>query len=134
MSFVPFAPEHLAGFEPNRFCKIDQVQNTFLNPECENHTMLDDNGKPLAFVCFKQTAPDEYAGFFFVSVDFAVGDCKELHHFVQQLIAQRGAKRVWTASRQEPELVHWHEFMGLAREGTIVVNGKTCDVWSMTWE
>lgn len=135
MRFVPFTLAHLAEFEPNRFCKLDQIENTFTNPECEKYTMLTEAGKPLAMVFFKQTEEGVYAGYFLISVDFSAKDCVPLRDFVQQLIEQRGGvKKVWTASRQAPELANWHKFLGLHLDGTMQINGATYDVWSMTWE
>lgn len=134
MSFVPFALEHLKGFEPNKYCKSEAFENTLGNPACEKYTMLDEAEKPVAFVFFVENAPTEFLGYFMIAAHFDRKHCVPLRDFVKHLVKQRGrVTKVWTVSRQLPELESWHRFLGLQQDGTMVLNNATYDVWSMAW-
>ncbi len=131
--FDIFEKKDFDNFEENKFCKQDGEIKVFDDPECHKYTMFK-NGKPIALICFKETAPRDFGGFFVISEDFTKEDSEPLRQFVNRTAKEFKAKRVWTASRQEEKLEHWHEFFGMIKEGTIKLEGVTCDVWSMKWE
>ena len=133
MQLVPFQHAHLTNFKANRFTKPGGDLLSASSPEVSKYTALSAENQPLAVICFKETEPSVYAAFFLVSEDFGAGHCAQLRDFVQVLVAQQNAKEVWTVSCQDPELAHWHEFLGLKRDGTVQIEDKTYDVWRMRW-
>ena len=134
MELIPFEHTHLDKITPNAFGKNPRALQSISNPDCDKYTMVTANGDPLALIFFCETEPGVYAGFFVVSTEFRASHCVKLRYFVQKLVEEHNAKKVWTASKQLPELRHWHEFLGLHKTGEVEVEGETYDVWSMTWE
>ena len=133
ITFDIFEKKDFDNFEENEFCKQDGEITVFDDPTCHKYTMFQDE-KAIALICFKETAPRDFAGFFVVSTDFSKGDCRALRRFVNNTAKRYNAKRVWTASRQQEKLRRWHEFFGMMKEGIIKLEGIVCDVWSMKWE
>lgn len=133
MRLVPFEQAHYDALVPNRYCKSESVILSLGEEDVGKFTMLSGD-KPLAIIIFRQTSPDEYGAFLLISVDFTAKDCVKLRDFVQMLVEERGAKRVWTASQQVPELASWHKFLGMECTGVIHIEDEPYDVWSMTWE
>jgi hypothetical protein len=134
LKLIPFQHSHLTDFTPNEHAKGVENFNTLGNPECHKWTVLAENGKPLAFIFYREMNPGEFAAFFSISTDFQWPHCRSLRNFVKLLVEQHGAQEVWTASRQGPELEKWHRFMGLHKDGTMEIEGETLDVWRLIWE
>lgn len=134
MELIQFDHSHIAKLEPNRYSKSATGALALDNPQCKKRTLIDEHGEPLAVIVYRETAPQEFGAFFIVSKRFNLSHCLTLRSFVQLLVAEENATHVWTASRQEPELEHWHKFLGLHKDGQLDVQGETYDVWRAIWD
>lgn len=132
MKLVPFERAHYESVKLNRFSDTGRALTSLDDETCIKHSLLAEDGKVMAIVVFKEVAPRDFAGFFIVDESFTAKHCVYLRNFVQMLTEQHKAERVWTISRQDPSLASWHKFLGLSKDGTMEVENKTYDVWSMT--
>lgn len=128
-----FHIKDLEGFKPNEFSDPESVMFIFEGEDFYKETYIV-KGVVKAIICFKPNGNDDWAGFFLVSEDFSARDGVVLKQHVMKKVGEYKPKRVWTASQQDCMLETWHKFLGMVKEGTQEIEGKICNIWSLTWE
>jgi len=127
-----FHMKDLDSFVPNKFSDPEDVSFVFEGEAFYRETMIVNNVVKAIF-CFRPNGNDDWAGFFLISEDFTARDGVALKQHIAKKVKYYKPKRVWTASQQDCVLETWHKFLGMIKEGTKEVDGKICNIWSITY-
>ncbi len=128
-----FHMDDLTIFKPNKFSDPEDVMFIFEGEDFYKETMIV-NGVIKAILCFKLNGNDDWAGFFMISECFNARDGVRVKKWFNNKIREYKPKKVWTASQKDCVLETWHRFLGMVKEKTQDINGKECNIWSVTWE
>lgn len=112
-----FARMDIRRLKANKFSDIKGADFVFDDDAVMKHTLVDNNDRVLAVICFQEYWRRNFYAFFLISEEIGAHGISELKDFVYQAISDLGADRVQTHSVDAPEVNRWHEYLGFTCEG-----------------
>lgn len=129
-----FEKDDYDNFKPNEFSSLAKLYRIIGRRTYQKYSLIRNN-EVKAIIFFVEVEPDDWAGFFLISVDFEAQDGEQIRNFINDTVEEKQPKRLWTVSIDHPLINRWHRFLGLKiEEKDIAFCGKNYIRWSMVRE
>lgn len=117
----------------NEFSGIGDMGFVFDDDDFYKQTLVGDDSKIYAIICFKRYWENNYIGFLLISEDIQPRHCVEIKKFIHNVVIDFNMDRLQTDSVKCDTLTRWHEFLGFSHEGTRekMIMYKDYDMWAM---
>lgn len=117
----------------NQFSDMKEATSAFDDPDFLKHTLIDNEDKVQAIICFKPYWNRNYVAFFLIAEGIQISEVRELKRFIYDAIMDLGADRVQTLSPHCDKIKKWHLFLGFRHEGTHekMAFDKDYDTWAV---
>lgn len=115
--------------ELNQFSLTDKVQ--LLANDLFSFFTFERHAKPRAVIGFAMEDDDTAAGMFLIPMDFTPREGLHLRTEMIEAARERGIRTMWTASERNPIIARWHDFLGMRKQGVLLHDKISYDVWEM---